>query len=107
METNHFTLNQSAQKPFELPNTTSKMAISEVFAEKNGSYLNEFTLFIAHFNSIPNCILEIEIDCRKANKWFTEHYKSEIKDLYYDKRYFHSVEIPVKLTTLNRSKLTT
>jgi len=89
METNHLNLNQLANKTLELTQTTSKMDISEVFSEKNGSYLNEFTLFIAHFNSIPNCILEVEIDCRKANKWFTQNYKSEIKDLYYDKRYFH------------------
>src|SRR5690606_59389 len=53
------------------------------------SYLNEFTLFVAHFNSIPNFIHEVDIDCKKANNWFAENYKSEIKDFYYDKRYFN------------------
>ena len=65
------------------------MTISEVFAERKGSYLNEFTLFVAHFNSIPNFIHEVDIDCKKANNWFAENYKSEIKDFYYDKRYFN------------------
>ncbi|MBK7042038.1 MAG: hypothetical protein IPH46_16625 [Bacteroidetes bacterium] len=89
MKTNILKLNPTTYKPFELAQTSVKMPISEVFAERKGSYLNEFTLFIAHFNSIPNSIYEIGIDCKKANNWFAEHYKSEIKDSYYDKRYFN------------------
>ena len=65
------------------------MNIGEVFAERKGSYLNEFTEFLAHFNSIPNFIHEIDIDCKKANAWFLETYKEDIKDLYFDKRYFN------------------
>ena len=73
---------------FELEKTSSRMNISEVFAERNTeTYLNEFTLFTAHFNSIPNFIHEIEINCLKANSWFAEHYKNEIKDCYYSKIY--------------------
>ena len=71
---------------FSLEDIPSKMNLSEVFAEKTGSYLNEFNLFLLHFNAIPNFIRETNIDCRKANKWLYETYKSEIKDLYYDKR---------------------
>ena len=63
------------------------MNMGAVFAERKGSYLNEFTLFLAHFNSIPNFIHEIDIDCKKANAWFLETYKEDIKDLYFDKRY--------------------
>lgn len=74
---------------FELEKTSAKMDISDVYQQRNScSYLNEFTLFTAHFNSIPNFIHEIEIDCRKANVWFTEQYGNEIKDWYYDKIYF-------------------
>ncbi len=76
-------------KTVELKKTFSKITLGEVFAERKGSYLNEFTLFLAHFNSIPNFINEIKIDCKKANKWFTETYKSEIKDFYFDKRYYN------------------
>jgi hypothetical protein len=47
-------------------------------------------LFLALFNSIPNFIHEINIDCKKADKWFLVKYKDEIKDLYFDKRYFNS-----------------
>jgi hypothetical protein len=54
------------------------------------SYLNEFALFVAHFNTIPNLIHEINIDCRKANNWFAEKYNPEIKDFYYSKRYFNA-----------------
>jgi len=76
--------------PYELAKTLGKMPISELFAERKNSYLNELTLFVAHFNMIPNFIHEIGIDCKKANNWFAENYKSEIKDNYYDKLYFDS-----------------
>lgn len=89
MQTNKLAINQITDSSFNLANTTSKMAISEVFSERQASYLNEFTLFVAHFNAIPNFIHEVDIDCKKANKWFAENYKSEIKDFYYDKRYFN------------------
>lgn len=65
------------------------MSLSEVFTDKTGSYLNEYTLFVAHFNSIPNFIHEVNIDCKKANNWFSENYKSEITNTYYNKRYFN------------------
>lgn len=80
-------LDQFQFKTTELEKTTVKMNLGGVFAERNIDYLNEFYLFIAHFNLIPNYINEIKIDCRKANKWFLENYKSEIRDLHYNKRY--------------------
>ncbi|WP_190300489.1 AAA family ATPase [Rufibacter hautae] len=65
------------------------MKISEVFAERHCGYLNELALFIAHFNSIPNIIHEIEIDCKKANSWFNGMYGTEVKDSFYNKIYFN------------------
>lgn len=73
---------------FDLTQTSVKMSISNVFDERRG-YLNEFMLFMVHFNSIPNFVSEIDIDCQKANLWFSEKYKDEIKDVYYNKRYFN------------------
>ena len=73
---------------FELENTSTKTNLAEVFADRNGAYLNEFTLFLAHYNAIPNFIDEINIDCKKANKWFIENYKGEIKHVYFNKRYY-------------------
>lgn len=75
-------------KKIEFEKCPTSMGLSEIFAERNGSYLNEFTLFLAYFNTIPNFINEINIDCRKANKWFLETYKNDIKDFHFDKRYF-------------------
>ena len=72
-----------------LDKVTSQVNLSEVFSEKRGAYLNGFNLFAAHYNAIPNFIHEIKINCKSANKWFSESYKSEIKDCYYDKRYFN------------------
>lgn len=80
--------NNFKTKPNEFAETSSNMNLSEVFAERKGSYLNEFTLFLAYFNTIPNFIHEINIDCRKAQKWFIELYNSEILDWHYTKRLF-------------------
>ena len=88
MESKTINLNDLKVNSFELEKTSSKMNLSEVFAERTGSYLNEFNLFLAHFNTIPNFIDEIIIDCEKANKWFAEAYRTEIKDHYFDKRYY-------------------
>lgn len=88
MESEIIHLSNMQTYSFELEKTSSKMNLSEVFTDRKVAYLNEFTLFIAHFNAIPNFINEIKIDCDKANKWFVDTYKSEIKDCYYDKRYF-------------------
>jgi len=75
---------------FEWDKTCGQMNLSEVFAVRRDSYLNEFTLFIAHFNAIPNFIHEINIDCKKANAWFLKKHASEITNCYYDKRYFNN-----------------
>jgi len=76
-------------KNVELERTSSKINLGEVFAERKNCYLNEFSLFVAHFNSIPNFIDEVKIDCKKATKWFVENYKPDIKDYYFDKRYIN------------------
>lgn len=73
---------------FELEATASKMNLASVFASRNDEYINEFNLFIAHFNTIPNFIHEINIDCKRANQWFLDHYQSEIKDCHYSKIYY-------------------
>lgn len=72
----------------ELENTSSKMSLGQVFADRSG-YINELNLFIAHFNYIPNLISEANINCKKANKWFNENYKSEIKQHYFYKRCYN------------------
>ena len=63
--------------------------LSFVFQERNNCYLNEFHLYLAHYNYIPNIISEIKIDCKKANLWFAEHYGKEIRDRHFMKRYFN------------------
>ena len=88
MESQNINLTTFQTNTVELEKTSSKMQLGEVFAQRSGQYLNEFTLFIAHFNAIPNLIDEINIDCRKAVKWFVDTYRSEIKDFYFNKRYF-------------------
>lgn len=89
MQTTILTRSPISDKPFELEKTSAKMAISDVFAERNRTYLNEFALFTAHFNAIPSYIHDSSIDCEKASNWFSENYKNEIKDVYFSKEYFN------------------
>jgi hypothetical protein len=79
-------------KTFEIDKTSNKVNIADVFTDRKGSYLNEFTLFLAHFNAIPNFIHEINIDCKKANQWFFNAYKDEIKDLHFSKRFLNKTD---------------
>lgn len=88
MQTNNHTPTAPFEQAFVLDKTSAKMPISQVFIEQKAFYLNEFYLFTAHFNAIPHFIEEIGIDCKKANPWFLENYKNDIKDFYYNKRYF-------------------
>jgi hypothetical protein len=62
METIPMTISDQPSTNSDLKRTTSKMSIGEVFSERRGCYLNEFNLFLAHFNCIPNFIHEINID---------------------------------------------
>jgi hypothetical protein len=73
-------------------NGNETLNIAGLFADREGSYLNEFNLYLFYFNRIPNFIHEINIDCEKANQWFASTYKDEIKDWYYDKRYFNGAK---------------
>lgn len=66
--------------PADLEKSFTRMNLSDVFHDKNDIYLNEFHLFTAMYNYIPNFIHEIGVDCLKANSWFAEAYKLEIND---------------------------
>lgn len=89
MQTNTLTLSPTIDRTFERAKTAAKMTISEVFAERKASCLNQFTSFVAHFNSIPNEMRKNNIDCKRANKWFRETYECEIKHHYFIKRHFN------------------
>lgn len=80
MGTVEFLLNNS--KTFELEKTLVKANLSGVFDDEQFR-LNESSLFIAHFNAIPNMIIQERIDCEKANRWFLENYRFEIKKHYF------------------------
>ena len=89
MELKEIDLNQLYLKCAGVEETSNRVSLGMLFSEKNSWYLNEYYLFLAHFNSIPNIIHEKEINCKKANKWFVENYKHEIKDFHFNKRYFN------------------
>jgi len=67
----------------------STKRLTDVFSERSREYINENNLFVMRFNEIPNSIQEVRIDCKKANKWFFDTFKSEIKDMHYNKRYYN------------------
>jgi len=75
MESKIINIRDVQASSIEVEETSTKMNLSKVFAERRNRYLYEFNLFIAYFNAIPNFINEIKIDCRKVNNWFMETYK--------------------------------
>ena len=84
-------LSKFQKKDASFGETTINISVGDVFKERQSeSYINEFYLYLAHFNTIPNFVNRVFIDCHKAMQWFIETYKSEIKDCHYDKVYFKS-----------------
>ncbi|MHB8209034.1 AAA family ATPase [Mucilaginibacter sp.] len=73
-----------------LKHTASPISLGNIYNDRPRSYLNEFTLFTAYFNTIPNFTHEIHIDCLRAREWFCHHYADEIKHTFYSKRYLTS-----------------
>ena len=63
---------------------------SGLFTDRPGFYLNEMRFYVEYFNTVPNLIFEKEIDCRRAMKWVSEEYKTEIRDLYFDKHKYNN-----------------
>jgi hypothetical protein len=54
---------------------------------ESGNAGDECQLFIAYFRVVPNVIsLDENIDCRKANQWFLDNFRSKITDFHYVKR---------------------
>ena len=91
MEVSIEQLSKLQKKESAFGKTTVKASLGDVFKERQStSYLNEFHLYLAHFNIIPNFINEVNINCRKAIPWFIEQYQSEIKDCHYDKIHLNS-----------------
>ena len=86
---NAFNLRHLPAKIFDLNNASSNICVSNVFAEREASYLNEFNMYLAYFNRVPNFIHEIDINCKKADEWFYTNYKEEIKDHYFARRYIN------------------
>ncbi|TPE43615.1 AAA family ATPase [Pontibacter mangrovi] len=88
MHPENYSLSNLRRKNFELEKVEAKINATDIFAERQGIYLNEFNLFVARFNQIPIFIHEINIDCIKANKWFLDTYAAIVQDFYYTKRYY-------------------
>jgi hypothetical protein len=88
MESKEMNMNCVEKKSFDLEKTSSRIELGNVFTDRSCEYLNELHLFMAHFNTIPNIISEKNIDCKKAGNWLRETFKNEIKDWYFNKRYF-------------------
>jgi hypothetical protein len=88
MKTENINFSEFQDDSFDLNGMTAKMNRSNLYAKREG-YLNEFTLYHAHFNAIPNYMEEKKINCKRANAWFLENYKSEIRDAHYSKRYYN------------------
>lgn len=57
----------------------------KVLSGRNRSYIDEFYLFLYHFDYPPNLIEDIAIDCPKARVWFMDHFNLRLEDGYFSK----------------------
>ncbi len=66
---------------------------SNLFAFRtHNQYINFFDLFLLYFKTIPNSVIEETIDCKKANDYFKEKYKNDIKENFYRKAGFENIK---------------
>jgi hypothetical protein len=75
---------QAEKNLWSTHNSADKLAT--IFSYKVESYLNELTLFMIHFNDIPNTIEGKCINVKLAMEWFIKHYSASIKEVYFNKR---------------------
>lgn len=93
MNINNVDLSSFQSENFNMSNNLSNMSLEQIFKIKDTSSINEFSLYLAHFNIIPNVVSETGIDCRKAHRWFISNYGPEVKDTYYNKRYLNEWKV--------------
>ena len=75
---------QAGKNLWSSQNSPDKLAT--IFSYKVETYLNELTLFMIHFNDIPNTIEGKCINVKCAMEWFIQHYKPAIKEVYFNRR---------------------
>jgi hypothetical protein len=87
-QTTKFNFERLLMKTSSFENQSYYYETSQIYADRNKVFLNEFQFFLSYFGYIPNFINEANVNCKKANLWFAEFFEKEIKDWYYCKRYF-------------------
>ena len=75
-----------ATRRHEFKDPESKLNLADLFREGHVRYLNEHSLYLYYFKTIPNTIEQDTIDCEKANLWFLDNFDGYIKDWFYTKR---------------------
>ena len=78
---------------FDICKTADKVSMRHIWTDKNTD-INEFYLFMTHFNAIPNYISQVEINCNKAANFLLEQYPEAIVDVYYNKRCIYNTKTP-------------
>lgn len=68
-----------------LKKTASKISLGEIFDDRIFPTIIEEKFYIAYFNEVPDSISINDINCEKANLWFAEIYRNEIKNVYFNK----------------------
>lgn len=61
--------------------------LDKIVVSSRNSFLDEYSLFLALFNTIPNKLFDSNNDCNVSIEWFLSTYKAEIKDCYFDFSY--------------------
>lgn len=93
MRNDSINLSQFQSKSSIIENNMTSLSLQSNFkGDNSNNYLNDFTVYMAHFKTIPNVVPAVKIDCKKAQAWLIQHYEKEIKDIHYAKRYFHGTK---------------
>lgn len=73
------------QKTTNFIENGNKFEISTIKTDKDW-YLDGFNFYLSYFHYVPNVMLEYNIQCKKANVWFSSTFLPQITDYYYAKK---------------------
>jgi len=77
---------------FDLSLTTEKIKISDIYSKNRFNEIDEFKMYLAHFNTVPIYFKLDEIDCEQYHQDFINVYEEEILNVYYNKKKFRSIQ---------------
>jgi len=62
----------------------SNLQIDRIIGNSRNGFIDEYSLFLALFSTVPNKLYDANNDCKASLEWFLSNYAGEITDSYFN-----------------------